>query len=72
MDENASHVSRPPPVAIFYVRAWHEDGYFRARVSRCLDVTLDEPMSESLTANPEDLAAQLADWLQALPQTLAY
>jgi hypothetical protein len=58
-------VSQRPPVGIFVVRAWHEDGQFRARVTRCDDVG-DTETTETLTANTEVVVGQLNDWLTKL------
>ena len=60
-------MSQRPPVGIFVVRAWHEDGQFRARVTRCDDVGATES-TELLTANTEDVIGQLEEWLANLAE----
>jgi hypothetical protein len=55
--------SSRPPVAIFFVRVWYEDGQFRARTRRS---RADEPLRDELTADPETVVAQLRLWLQEL------
>jgi hypothetical protein len=52
-------------LGIFLVRAWHEEGELRARVSVCLDVN-SQPCREFLTADPTELHDQLSAWVREL------
>jgi hypothetical protein len=60
-------VSLLPPVAIFLVRAWFEDGRFLARIVRSTDLQL-ETSTKVLTTDPNELATQLDIWLHDLKQ----
>jgi hypothetical protein len=54
-----------PAVGIFVVRAWYEDGQFRARIVRLVDVR-KEPAIQIATADPGELAPHLDSWLDEL------
>jgi hypothetical protein len=60
-------VRRSPPIAVFFVRAWYEDGLLRARVSRTTDAQ-SEPLADLLTSDPEELIRYLSYWLQEIDQ----
>jgi uncharacterized protein (DUF1684 family) len=49
--------------AFFLVRAWHEDGRFRARVRYLTDITPDTAQIEVVTADPVEVRYHLAVWL---------
>lgn len=53
------------PLAIFVVRAWDEQGQFRARVSRSYDIEV-EPTLEFVTANSSELLQYLEVWVREL------
>lgn len=56
-------MSRLPAAAVFIVRAWCEDGRFRARVIRSADLH-EGTSTEFVTADPDELVGQLATWLR--------
>lgn len=60
-------MGRQSTVAIFFVRVWHEDDQFRARVTSCLDLRSEQP-EEFLTADPEGLVNHLRTWLREMDQ----
>lgn len=48
--------------AVFLVRAWREEGDFRARVRCTADVSTD-PADERVTADPAEVRRLLDEWL---------
>lgn len=62
-------VTRLPRAAAFLVRAWWEDGNFRARISYSTDVTSTTLETKVVTAEPETIYQHLAKWLrEAAPE----
>ena len=60
-------VTRQPPAAIFLVRAWRDNGHFRARITSSVDVTAEPPtQTEILIANPDEVSEHLAAWLSEI------
>jgi hypothetical protein len=57
--------SSSPSVAIFFVRAWMEEGQFRARTKQCSAVGL-EATTEEVTGDAATVVDQLRCWLQDL------
>lgn len=53
-----------PRTGVFLVRAWSEDGRFRARITSSLDITADaEPQVVLVTADPDEVQQRLGIWL---------
>jgi hypothetical protein len=53
-----------PRTGVFLVRAWSEEGRFRARITSCLDINSDiEPQVILVTADPEEVQRRLGIWL---------
>ena len=60
-------MTQRPPVGIFLVRAWWEDGRFRARITSCLDInSTSEAQTQVVTAEPNEVSQHLAAWLRDL------
>jgi hypothetical protein len=60
-------VTRQPPAAIFLVRAWRDNGHFRARITSSVVVTAEPPtQTETLIANPDEVSEHLAAWLSEI------
>lgn len=58
-----------PPAGVFLVRAWWEDGSFRARITCCLDINSpSEPRTGAVTAEPDEVGRLLAAWLRDFEQ----
>jgi hypothetical protein len=57
-------VTQQPRAAVFLVRAWWEDGQFRARISYYSNIH-SEPATETqiVTADPDEVRRHLALWL---------
>jgi hypothetical protein len=57
-------VTQRPNTAVFLVRAWWEDGQFRARISYYVNLH-SEPAAETqiLTADPAEVREHLGRWL---------
>jgi hypothetical protein len=50
--------------AVFIVRAWWEDGQFRARISYQVDIHAEpEAETQTITADPAEVRRQLEVWL---------
>lgn len=46
------------------MRAWREEGRFRARITTCQDITSDaEPEIRVVAGDPAEVRRRLADWL---------
>jgi hypothetical protein len=58
-------IPQPSPAALFVVRAWFEEGSFRARVSRSEDLHLGRA-EEVLITDAQELHLLLAGWLHTL------
>jgi hypothetical protein len=57
-------VTRRPHAAVFLVRAWWEDGEFRARITYHVNIDATPPDERQIvTADPEELHQHLATWL---------
>lgn len=62
-----SSVTQQPTAAVFLVRAWRDDGQFRARITSSVDIMADPPaQSEILIANPDEVSGHLAMWLSEI------
>ncbi|MGH3693545.1 MAG: hypothetical protein ACRDRX_06040 [Pseudonocardiaceae bacterium] len=60
-------VTKQPTAAVFLVRAWRDDGQFRARITSSADITAEPPtQTEILIANPDDVGRHLATWLSEI------
>lgn len=60
-------VTQQPTAAVFLVRAWRDDGQFRARITSSVDITAaSPPQTETLIANPEEVNGHLAAWLSKI------
>jgi hypothetical protein len=58
----------PPSSGIFVVRVWFDGESFRARVQYTTDLAAG-PMTESVTADPDDVRVAVDRWLRALTPT---
>jgi hypothetical protein len=54
-------MAQRPNTAVFLVRAWWEDGQFRARISYYVDIHADE--TRIVTDDPADVRRHLGTWL---------
>lgn len=62
---HSARVTTLTPAGIFIVRAWREDGRFRARITSSLDInTESELQTEVATAEPAEVSRHLAAWLR--------
>ena len=60
-------VTQQTPAAVFLVRAWRDDGHFRARITSSVDITAEPPtQTETLIANPDEVSEHLAAWLREI------
>lgn len=60
-------VARQPSAAVFLVRAWRDDGQFRARITISTDITAEPSTQiEVLIADPDDVGRHLATWLNEI------
>lgn len=60
-------VPQRPTAAVFLVRAWRDNGHFRARITSSLDITAEPPtQTEILIANPDEVSGHLAMWLSEI------
>jgi hypothetical protein len=60
-------VTQQPTAAVFLVRAWRDEGQFRARITTSVDIAAEQPIqTEVLTANPDDVSGHLARWLSEI------
>jgi hypothetical protein len=57
-------VTPRPATAVFLVRAWWEDGQFRARITYEVDILADPAVETRIvTADPAEVRRQMAVWL---------
>jgi hypothetical protein len=58
-------LTRRPHAAVFLVRAWWEDGEFRALITYHANIDATPPDERQIVTAPEELHQHLATWLAA-------